>query len=626
MRLNALSFVLGAWLLQNQAALPDMAWAGLVALPWLVAWLGARRLRASKVTTVLFAGGFVLAGFFWAAWLAQARLADALLPAWEGRDIQLVGVVAGLPQAHERGLRFELDVEEVLTPDAHVPHRLGINWYADGRKETPFPSVHAGERWRLTVRLKQPHGTANPYAFDYEAWLLERNIRATGYVRADPGNARLDTMAAQPRYWIAHLRESVRARIASALPDAPYAGVLVALAIGDQQAISATQWRVFTRTGVNHLMSISGLHVTLFASLAFAVVYWLWRSGTRLALRLPAQKAAAVAGLLAALAYALLAGYQVPAQRTVYMLAVAAAALWLGRASAVSHILCAALFMVVLLDPWAVLAPGFWLSFGAVALILYVSVARLREPHWFAAWGRAQWAVTLGLVPLLLGLFQQISLVSPLANAVSIPLVSFVVVPLTLLGVATPFAFPFELAHQAMAGVAWLLEILSALPAAVWQQHAPPAWALLVACAGIAWMLLPRGFPARWAGAVGLLPLFFMAPSLPAQGEAWLNVLDVGQGLAVVVQTRDHALLYDAGPDFSGEADSGNRIVVPFLRGAGIARLDGMIVSHDDQDHSGGAASVLQALPLDWFASSLPLDHALLGAACCASSRRMAPR
>jgi len=469
--------------------------------------------------------------------------------------------------------------------------------------------LRAGERWRLTLRLRRPHGSLNPHGFDYEAWLLERNIRATGYVRPDSGNRRIASLVARPQYLVERAREAVRARIRSVLVDAPYAGVLSALAVGDQGAISQSQWQVFTRTGVNHLMSISGLHVTMISGLAFAMIYWLWRRSARLTLQLPARKAAAVAGLLTALGYAWLSGFAVPAQRTVYMLAVVAAALWSGRLSSASVVLCAALFVVLVIDPWAVLAPGFWLSFGAVGLIMYVTTGRVAQEHWFSAWARVQWAITLGLVPLMLALFQQISLVSPFANAIAIPIVSLVVVPLTLIGVVLPFDLLLHVAHAVMGLCGEMLEWMSALPLAVWQQHAPPPWTVAIAMLAVLWLFLPRGFPARWIGAAGLLPLFLVEPALPADGTLKLTVLDVGQGLAVIAQTRNHALLYDAGPAYGPQIDSGNRVIVPYLRASGVRALTGMVISHSDNDHSGGANSVLQAMPPEWLLTSMPADH-----------------
>ncbi len=605
MRSNILAFVIGIWLLQQQAALPNLAGAGLLPLAWLLS-RSLPALPREGAAKILFLG----LGFFWAAIMAQLRLADALPPAWEGRDIQLVGVVSSLPVANERGTRFEFDVERVKNLNAVVPHHIQLSAYNNGfgkKAAAAAPAeYHAGERWQLTVRLKRPHGNANPHGFDYEAWLLERNIRATGYVYQDTGNRRLAERVYQPGYMVEMLREKAAQRLQAVLGERPYLGVLKALAVGEQNAISPDQWRVFLRTGVNHLVSISGVHVTMIAGLGFALVYGLWRRSPALALRLPARKAAVVAGALTALGYALLAGYSVPTQRTLYMLSVVAAALWLGRAGSASTVLALALLAVAVADPWAVFEPGFWLSFGAVGVIMYVGVGRIGRPHWLREWASVQWAVTLGLVPALLLMFQQVSLVSPLANAFAIPAISLVVTPLTLAGTVLPLDFLLLLAHQAMAWCMAALEWLSRLPDAVWQQHAPPVWTVLAAGFGILWLLLPRGFPARWLGAAGLAPMFLVVPPPPGPGELRLAVLDVGQGLAVVVQTRSHALLFDTGPGFTADADSGSRIVVPYLRAAGIKRLDGLIVSHDDSDHSGGAISVLDAVPVGWLASSLP--------------------
>ena len=625
MRSNIIAFALGVYLLQQQPQLPPLVWALLLLPASALCW----RLRAANsrgaalAAALLLPAIFAAAGFFHAAAWAQWRLDERLPRQWEGVDLAVTGVVAGLPQPFAGGVRFDFDVEQVEPAAARLPQRIALAWYNGASREEfqDIAPIRAGERWRYKVRLKRPHGSVNPYGFDYESWLLQRSIGATGYVRPG-GTARLDDLVPRPAYLLQRGREILRERYWDALPDYPYAGILVALAIGDQNAIDARQWQLFARTGVSHLMSISGLHVTMVASLFAALVHWLWRRSSALMLALPARKASALAGFLAALGYCLIAGFAVPAQRTLYMVGVVALALWAGRVSSVSRVLCAALLLVLLLDPWAVLAPGFWLSFGAVAVILYVATGRLRarqEPasargfalgNSLVQWGRVQWAITLALAPLLLVWFQQMSLVSPLANAVAIPLVSLVVTPLALAGSVLPFDFVLKLAHAVMAGQMWLLEWLAALPAAVWQQHAPAAWTVALALAGTVWLLLPRGVPARWLGLPLLLPLFAVAPPTPPPGALWLTVLDVGQGLAVFAQTRGHALLYDAGPAYSPEADSGSRVILPFLRASGIARLDAMVVTHDDNDHAGGAASVLAGLPVASLYSSVPQTHA----------------
>ncbi|HZV99711.1 MAG TPA: DNA internalization-related competence protein ComEC/Rec2 [Methylophilaceae bacterium] len=610
MPLLALIFVLGAWLLQQMPFLPSLLWLA-VLLPVLAALYKYRNnLPIRSISLALLA---LIAGFMWAALYAQWHLADELPPAWEGQDIQLIGVVASMPQQQERGERFEFDVERILTPHAVAPRHLSLSQYNEFGGSARFkttsdniPKFHAGERWQLTVRLKRPHGTLNPHGFDFEAWALERNIRATGYVRKDAANHKLGEFVIRPAYVVEMVREKIRERMSSVLRGQPYGGVLQALAIGDESAVAQPDWQIFLRTGTNHLVSISGLHITMLAGMVFGCVYALWRRMESLTLKLPARKAATVAGAVAALLYALVAGFSVPTQRTLYMLTVFAVALWAGRNISIVRVLALALLLVVVVDPWAVLAPGFWLSFGAVAVIAYALGGRLQRPHWLRDAVFTQWAVSLGLVPLLLVLFQQVSIISPLANAFAIPLISLLVVPLTLLGSLLPLDWPLQLAHMMIAVCMQCLQWLAALPLSTWQQHSPPAWTLPLALLGVLWMLLPRGFPMRWLGLAGLLPMLLLVPPHPLIGAMQVAVLDVGQGLAVVIRTAGHALLYDTGPRYSSQSDSGSRIVVPYLRGAGVARLNGIVISHDDNDHSGGMASVLEQLPVEWVASSLP--------------------
>lgn len=568
----------------------------------------------------------LLLGFVWAGVRASWRLADHLPEAWEGRDIELTGVVAALPQVFPHGERFIFDVETVHTAEARVPRRIALSWYGGRRPDGNSTAwLVPGERWRLGVRLKRPHGHANPHAFDYEAWLLERGIRATGTVRKKAMAQRLESFVPRPAYAVQRLRAQLRSRFITALPDAsgqyPYVGVLTALAIGDQRAIPDEQWQTFNRVGITHLVSISGLHVTMVAALLATLVNILWRRSLRLLQWLPAQKAAVAGGWCAALAYALIAGFEVPTQRTLYMLSALAVALCSDRHFGPARILALALLSVLLFDPFAVLATGFWLSFGAVALLLLAASARLAGTAggWravLAAWGAAQWAVTIGSLPLLLFFFQQFSLVSPLANAVAIPLVSFVVTPLALLFAALPWPPLLLCDHWIFAQLMKLLVWLAQWPA--WQQAVPPPWAVTLALLGVVWLLLPRGFPARAAAPVLFLPALLCQPARPPHGAAWVDVLDVGQGSAVVVRTAAHTLLYDAGPAYSAQVDAGRRVIVPYLRAVGVDRLDTLLISHRDKDHAGGLAAVRDAVEVGQFVSSMPEADGQL----CAAGQR----
>jgi competence protein ComEC len=472
------------------------------------------------------------------------------------------------------------------------------------------------------VRLKRPHGNINPGGFDLEAWLLERNLRATGYVRESPDNRRVCAFGGRATDYVQRARERIRNRIAQALPGAPYAGVLTALAIGDQRAIPEAQWSVFNRTGVTHLVSISGLHVTIFAMLAGACAFLLARRCVALTSRIPARKVAVLAGALCEFGYVLLAGAEVPAVRTLLMLCVAAAGLWLGRPGTAYVVWAWSLALVLAWDPWAALTPGFWLSFGAVALLLYAGSGRLAPRTHATARAKllesirqsahAQWVVTLGLVPGTLALFGQLSLVSALANAIAIPAITLAVVPLTLVAVALPVDLLFRVAHAMLQVVMQWLEWLAASPAAAWTTHAPRAWTVAVAITGVIWLFAPRGVPERVLGAAWLLPLVLLTPPSVPHGSARVTVLDVGQGLAVVAVTAHHVLVYDAGPRYGDAADAGARIVVPFLRAAGITRIDTLVVSHADSDHSGGALSLMRALPVGAIVSSLPDNHPIV--------------
>ena len=342
MILFALGFVLGAWCLQQQAVLPDLiglqgAWILACSLPVFVLVVRSQHRWLKQVGVFLLAA---MLGFAWAAALATLRLSDALPAEWQQKSIVLQGVVAALPERNERGERFRFDVERVLTPGAHVPRHISLSWYGEDKDDmAPAARFYAGERWQFTVRLKRPHGTYNPHGFDFEAWALAENIRATGSIRAKSGYKKLQDFVWRPGYVIEAMRERIGNRISQSLVNKPYAGVIRALVIGDDNAISAKDWQIYTRTGTNHLMSISGLHITMLAGLAFALTAFVWRHFPALVMHLPTRKAATIAGLAVALLYAALAGWSVPTQRTVYMLMTFAAALLLGRAISISRAL-----------------------------------------------------------------------------------------------------------------------------------------------------------------------------------------------------------------------------------------------------------------------------------------------
>lgn len=617
-----IAFAAGVLSCQWLPVIPDWPW-GLTLSLVLILWLGLycqirrhpdmpRHVRFFLLLLVFAAGSS------YTCWRSAAVLADSLPEAAMGRNIRLVGVVESLPDRTARGQRFQFNVEQVETP-VHVPARIQLSVWnevqeTDAAERPGVQQVRAGERWAFTVRLKRPHGLANPHGYDVEARLFENGIRATGYVKT---GERLDAFVPGIATSIALMRQLIRDRFERVLPPEafPDAGILTALAIGDQKAIPGPLWQVFAKTGTTHLMSISGLHVTLFSALVGWLIAALWRRMPRLVARFPAQKAGIFCGWFAAAFYTLIAGAGIPALRTLFMLSVGAIAILTGRHVSVARILLLALAAVLMLDPWAGMSPGFWLSFVAVGLLLWAALAehvagevhrswRQRLRLWIRGFGRTQWAVTIGTLPFLLLFFSQFSLISPLTNAVAIPWVSGVVTPLTILALIVPWDGLLYLADALMAPLLVFLNWSSALSIAIWHARAPAPLSFVLAFIGALVWLMPAGLPGRWLAVFLCLPMIIPKADSVPPGHVWIDVLDVGQGLAVVVRTRDHSLLYDTGPYYSSAADAGVRVIVPYLRSVGIDRLDGLVVTHKDTDHSGGALSVLESMPVGWVADA----------------------
>ncbi len=625
-----LAFVAGTALQLQQAALQPWWVYVLCMLPALVGWTSSAPDSIAKwrrPTALLLA--LALLGFGLTGLRAGIFMEGTLAPELEGRDLAVTGVVTAMPQTHESGQRFRLAVTSASWQGAAVrlPSQLYLSWYsgvfagAQGVAELqrqPQP-MQAGERWQMTVRLKAPHGGSNPHGFDYELWLWEQGVQATGYVRAgrnDPEPRLLGQTGGHP---VERLRQQVREQIFAAVPGRAQAGLLAALVVGDQRAIERANWDVFRATGVAHLMSISGLHITMFAWAAALAVGWLWRRSSRLCLWLPAPQAALLGGVLLAAGYALFSGWGVPAQRTVLMLATVGGLRLSGARWPWPVVWALACAMVVAADPWALLQAGFWLSFVAVG-VLFASGDSRAEPsaptggraaHIVASVGamlHEQWVITLALTPLTLLLFGQVSLVGLLANALAIPWVTLVITPLAMLGVVVgPL---WSIAAGAVALLSQVLQWLAELPFAVLSLPQAPLWAGAVGLLGGVLLVAPWPASLRALGLPLLLPVLLWQPPQLPHGEFSVLAADIGQGNAVLVRTRNHALVYDAGPRFSSESDAGHRVLVPLLRALGT-RVDTLVLSHRDSDHVGGAAAVLAMQGQAGLLSSLEPQHEL---------------
>ncbi len=571
-------------------------------------------------------------GFLWATLNAKSRMQHMLPKVLEQVPIELEGTIVSEPKSTQYGWRVLIDIQKVHAPieareafqNGRFPKRVSLNYYPlqsySGAKalvlsqenykqekykqDTTAMKLMVGEQWRLTASLKKLHSTINPHGFDFEAWAISEKLNATGTIKTKQPMEKLASFVWQPRYMVEFVRVTIQHYIAQALENKPHRGLVQALVMGDQTQITQEDWQVMLNTGTTHLMSISGLHISLLAGLMYAMSHFCWRRSPSLVLRLPARKAATLAAVITALCYALIAGFAVPTQRALCMLLVFAVALWIGRQFVISQVLAIALIVVVIIDPWAVISAGFWLSFGAVACLAFVFTGRVAKLSGYRAFLSSQWAITLGLLPILLILFNQVSMIAPIANAFAIPLISFVVAPLALIGGFFQIDFLLSLSHYFIYLGMVCLSWLSHQSIALWQQQAPPVWTLLPALFGAVWLLLPKGFPLKWLGLFGFLPMFTILPPRPDIGDMKVTVLDVSQGLSVVVQTHSRTLIYDTGNMYNAQNDAGKSVIVPFLRAKGIRRLDGVMVSHHDTDHAGGLASLLASIPTAWLSAS----------------------
>lgn len=574
--------------------------------PWLaiVAILLLAALWLRSVVAVALLIGVCLAWFH-----ASGQLQQDLPEALEGSDLVVVGNIASLPDASATDVQFEFDIAEAR---AGVPPKLRLAWY-DG-EQRPLP----GERWRFVVRLKRRNGFANPGGFDHEAQLFRQGIGATGYVRSDERNGRL--APARSSYAVLRVRAWLAERIALAAGSEPTLGILQGLAVGETQAMSAGQWRVFAATGTTHLMAISGLHITMIATLAAwlggRVVHW---PGAQ-RLRLTAIHGQVLFGALAATIYSILAGWSVPTQRTLAMLCIAFAARAMRREVGIGWIMGAALCAILLIDPLAPLATGAWLSFGAVGVILLATADRRGREGAVGSFARVQLAVTLGLLPVVAAAFGSISVVSPIANALAVPLFTLIIVPLVLAGAFLaamwlPAGTVLLMCASSLLRLVWsALEWFAAWPLALWHLPQIPVAVHAAMLSGALLLVLPGIFPTRIAATLLCLPALLWRPESLRHGEFGLTLLDVGQGLAAVVRTRSRVLVFDTGPAFRSGRDTGELVVLPYLRSQGIRSVDALVVSHGDLDHQGGMESIAQGLLV---------RRVLVGPSVAAGSRRV---
>lgn len=583
----AASLLLGVLVVQRFPTLPPPALSCLLVLLGAAGWiaLGAWRWL-----------GAALLGVGLACLHGQAALSAQMPARLAGVALALEARVVGLPVHGPDGVRMQVEIlggEALASPLSG--RRVRLAWYARG--DATAPQIAAGSRWSMVVKLRPPRGLANPGGYDAERRALEQRIAATGYVLSGA-----PAVTSQGGFGLDALRGRLSGQISAAVPG-ERGRFVAALALGDTRGLSDRDWEILRITGLTHLIAISGFHVGLvagFGALLGRGAYWM---APGLGRRLPLPLGSAVSALVFAAVYTALAGFALPTLRTLLMIAAVVVARLGRRRPSLPESLSFALVAVLLMDPLSVLAPGFWLSFMGVAWLVWCLPDSAGQ--WLKPFLHAQAVAMLGLLPLSVWFFSQASLVGPAVNLVGIPWISLVVVPLALLGLAAAPVWPgladalwnlsANLMHWLWLGLAWVANWPAAL---VWLPE-PSLAAVLLSLLGVFWLMLPRPVPGKPLAALLLLPLLWPALPRPEQGEARLLLLDVGQGLSLLVQTRRHTLLYDAGPALPGGMDLGESVVVPALRARGLSRLDALVISHGDNDHAGGAAAVLRAMPTE---------------------------
>ncbi|MBF8270105.1 MAG: hypothetical protein HW386_1814 [Gammaproteobacteria bacterium] len=596
MRTGSSLFLLGILLLIQLPYLPPLALVAL--LPLAVILLFKRSYWRWPA--------WFLCGFLWTLLRADCMLSDRLDKQIEGQILLVEGKVVSLPEKFTTVMRFDLQVDRLADPggkDYQHPDTIRLNWYR------PYPELQPGEHWRLQVKLKRPYGFMNPGGFDYEGYLFQAGLGATGYIVNREDNVRL---AGASNFYIHQIRFRIRSMLERLLGDDPMLSLVAGLAIGDRSGITPQQWRILTNTGINHLLAISGFHIGMVAAFGFFITRWLWPLCVGMSRTLAGPRVATVVAAVSALLYSALAGFSIPTQRTVIMLGVVLLLTGLNRMTRSTNILALSLIVILIVDPFAAMSVSFWLSFLAIAVILYSMSSRVGVTGFWWRWGHVQWVVAVGLTPVLILWFQQVSLVGIVANLIAVPWVSLLTVPLVLAGIATVCvhagagAFLLHLSASSLKLLWVFLELISQPEASVLQTAAPTVPALIAAVIGAILLLMPTGLPGRWLGLIWLIPLFMPPQPDLASGQFRFILLDVGQGLAAAVHTRHHTLLFDTGPRFSDRFDAGEAVVLPYLQYQGIRQIDRLIASHGDSDHIGGLPQVLAGVAVSDVSTSAP--------------------
>jgi competence protein ComEC len=553
----------------------------LLPLSWMFLSLHCFLLILNKNKYLQSIGAFGL-GFLYALWTAHGIVSHDLPAALENQLIAIEGRIANIPQSFPDGVRFEFDID--ATP-AYPAFKARLNWSKNAPK-----NLQTNQRHRLQVRLKKSHGLRNPNTFDQERWFFQNHIRAQGNVKT----GELLENAYDLRFKIYQILEEK-------IQDLPRSGIQMALVLGETKGISQQEWQALRNTGTIHLISVSGTHLSMIAlSVSSFMIIFMRIIGGRWLLKIKAQVIVAILSFIIVALYAWLAGFSIPTQRSLMMIGAVFLGIILNKRFAPSYILSIALFLVLLLDPLAVLSIGFWLSFIAIFILIYSQQKKIANSNQIFQI-ESSWVVFIVLIPPLLLLFGQISLLSIISNAMILSLFSLVIMPALFLGaILSLFDFgyyPLLLSSYALDFIMNLLEFLGNWDISMLSLPNASLWALSLAMMGSFLVLMPRGMVGKWLSIFLFLPALFPHVEKPKEGDIYFDLLDVGQGLSTVIRTKNKVLIYDTAPAFEKKVVAESTLI-PFLRGKGIKEISRLIISHPHADHAGGVDSLRQVFEI----------------------------
>ncbi|SMM99306.1 DNA internalization-related competence protein ComEC/Rec2 [uncultured Candidatus Thioglobus sp.] len=598
MLIYALSFGFGIVLfsLKNTLQISPLEWLLFLGIFLTIITL-FKRYQALSVNLAIF-----LLGFAWMGIISIQVLKSEIKDEHLNKPILVTGKIVELPEKLAYKTKF------IFKTNSPFKGRLKLAWYDDKKHQKP-PNLHTGDTWQLLLKIKDNNGYQNLGGLDYEKWLFYQRIDATGYVRHSIFNQRI---SANSSYSINQIRQKIQQDLRPSLSKQSFGGVINALIIGDRSFINDKHWELFKSTNTTHLSVISGLHIGLISGFVFLLAQLLWRQSTRLTLILPAQVIGAYFGLLSAFLYALIAGFSIPTGRAFIMASVVFVSIILRRHHNTWQLYGLALILVLANNPLSVFSVGFWLSFYVVAVIIYAS-KRHQQKSWLYRLIYIQLLISIATLPLIAWFFSGGSILSPIANLIAIPVFSFITTPFSLMGALLSLSnLPYlgelclSIANQSLVYLSFLLEYLQQLNFNLWHYTPSSSLDLIALILVVLITILPKQLKLLWLSPLILALILFAPSSQLKPQQVLITTLDVGQGLANIVQTKNHTLLFDTGAYYRSGFNLAEAVILPYLNAKNIQHLDKIIISHGDNDHIGGLKTLLKTISVDEILTSVP--------------------